>query len=106
MIAKLWSPAPQNLRFTYAELGAAVDELARGLIAAGLHAGDRLGIWSPNAAEWTLVQYATAKLGVILVNINPAYQTSELEYVLRQSGLPDADLCTGVQDLGLSGHDR
>ena len=77
---------PQNLRFTYAELGAAVDELARGLIAAGLHAGDRLGIWSPNAAEWTLVQYATAKLGVILVNINPAYQTSELEYVLRQSG--------------------
>jgi fatty-acyl-CoA synthase len=77
---------PQNLRFTYAELGAAVDELARGLIAAGLQAGDRLGIWSPNAVEWTLVQYATAKLGVILVNINPAYQTSELEYVLRQSG--------------------
>ena len=48
--------------------------------------GDRLGIWSPNCAEWTLVQYASARLGVILVNVNPAYQTSELRYVLRQSG--------------------
>ena len=68
------------------ELAAAVDELARGLIAAGLRRGDRVGIWSPNCAEWTLVQYATAKLGVILVNVNPAYRTSELEYALRQSG--------------------
>ncbi len=76
----------QQRRYTYAELGAAVDELARGLIAAGLDAGHRVGIWSPNRAEWTLVQYATAKLGVILVNINPAYRTSELEYALRQSG--------------------
>ncbi len=76
----------QGLRLTYIELGAAVDQLGRGLIAAGLAAGDRLGIWSPNRAEWTLVQYATAKLGVILVNINPAYRTSELQYVLRQSG--------------------
>jgi fatty-acyl-CoA synthase len=76
----------QQVRFTYRELGAAVDRLARGLIAAGLRRGDRLGIWSPNCAEWTLVQYATAKLGVILVNINPAYRTSELEYALRQSG--------------------
>jgi len=76
----------QGLRYTYAELGAAVDLLARGLIAAGLQPGDRLGIWSPNCAEWTLVQYATAKLGVILVNINPAYRSSELEYALRQSG--------------------
>jgi fatty-acyl-CoA synthase len=76
----------QGLRFTYAQLGAAVDELARALIAAGLAKGDRLGIWSPNCAEWTLVQYATAKLGVILVNINPAYRTSELKYALRQSG--------------------
>ncbi|HEX3833307.1 MAG TPA: AMP-binding protein [Solirubrobacteraceae bacterium] len=76
----------QNRRYTWAELNEAVDELARGLIAAGLEKGDRLGIWSPNCAEWTLVQYATAKLGVILVNINPAYRSSELEYALRQSG--------------------
>jgi fatty-acyl-CoA synthase len=76
----------QQLRYTYRQLGAAVDELARGLIAAGLQRGDRVGIWSPNCAEWTLVQYATAKLGVILVNVNPAYRTSELEYALRQSG--------------------
>jgi fatty-acyl-CoA synthase len=76
----------QDRRYTWTELNEAVDELARGLIAAGLEKGARLGIWSPNCAEWTLVQYATAKLGVILVNINPAYRTSELEYALRQSG--------------------
>ncbi len=76
----------QEVRYTYAELGAAVDELARALISAGLVKGDRLGIWSPNCAEWTLVQYASAKLGVILVNVNPAYRTSELEYALGQSG--------------------
>jgi fatty-acyl-CoA synthase len=76
----------QGLRLSYAELGAAVTQLARGLIAAGLERGDRVGIWSPNRAEWTLVQYATAKLGLILVNINPAYRTSELEYALGQSG--------------------
>jgi fatty-acyl-CoA synthase len=76
----------QDLRYTWTELNDAVDELARGLIDAGLVKGDRVGIWSPNCAEWVLVQYATAKLGVILVNINPAYRTSELEYALRQSG--------------------
>jgi fatty-acyl-CoA synthase len=76
----------QERRYTYAELNDAVDELARGLLATGIQVGDRLGLWSPNCAEWTLVQYATAKLGVILVNINPAYRTSELEYALRQSG--------------------
>jgi fatty-acyl-CoA synthase len=75
----------QKVRCTYAELGAAVDEVSRALMAAGLEKGDRLGIWSPNRAEWTLVQYATARIGVILVNINPAYQTSELEYALAQS---------------------
>jgi len=68
----------QGLRFTYAEFDAAVDRVAAGLLAAGLRRGDRLGVWSPNRAEWALVQYATAKLGVILVNINPAYRTSEL----------------------------
>ncbi|MEA2212104.1 MAG: fatty-acyl-CoA synthase [Solirubrobacteraceae bacterium] len=76
----------QGQRYSYTELGRAVDALARGLIAAGLTVGDRLGIWSPNRTEWTIVQYATAKIGVILVNINPAYRTSELEYALRQSG--------------------
>ncbi len=76
----------QGRRCTYAELGTAVDELARALMAAGLAKGDRIGIWSPNCVEWTLVQYATAKLGAILVNINPAYRTSELEYALKQSG--------------------
>jgi fatty-acyl-CoA synthase len=76
----------QGARYTYAQLGAAVDELARGLIAAGCRRGDRVGIWSPNCAEWVLVQYATAKAGLILVNINPAYRTSELQYALGQSG--------------------
>jgi fatty-acyl-CoA synthase len=76
----------QGLRYTWSELGDAVEQVARGLIAAGLVKGDRLGIWSPNCAEWTLVQYACARLGVILLNVNPAYQTSELRYVLRQSG--------------------
>ena len=76
----------QDLRYTYAELGEAVDRLARALLADGLRPGDRLGIWSPNRAEWVLVQYATAKAGIVLVNINPAYRTSELEFALRHSG--------------------
>ena len=76
----------QGLRYTYAEFNEAVDRVALGLLALGLEKGDRVGIWSPNYAEWALVQYATAKLGVILVNINPAYRTSELEYALGQSG--------------------
>src|SRR5688500_10347924 len=76
----------QDLRHTYPELGEAVDRLARALVASGLAPGDRLGIWSPNRAEWVLVQYATAKAGIALVNVNPAYRTSELEYALRQSG--------------------
>jgi fatty-acyl-CoA synthase len=76
----------QNLRYSYAEFGEAVDRLASSLLSAGLSTGDRLGVWGPNRAEWTLTQYATAKIGVILVNINPAYRTSELEYALGQSG--------------------
>ncbi len=76
----------QGLRYTYEELNAATDELARGLLAAGIERGDRVGIWAPNCAEWVLTQFATAKIGVILVNVNPAYRTSELEYALRQSG--------------------
>src|SRR4051794_34243151 len=76
----------QGVRLTYSELDAQVDRAARALLAAGLAPGDRLGIWSPNRAEWVLIQYATAKAGIILVNINPAYRTSELEYALNQSG--------------------
>src|SRR5947209_9683115 len=76
----------QGLRYTYAEFGQAVDLLAAGMLAAGIGRGDRVGVWGPNRAEWALVQYATAKLGVILVNINPAYRTGELEYALAQSG--------------------
>jgi fatty-acyl-CoA synthase len=75
----------QNLRYTYAELNESVDGLARGLLDAGIEPGDRVGMWSPNNAEWVLVQYATAKVGAILVNINPAYRTSELQFVLNQS---------------------
>jgi fatty-acyl-CoA synthase len=73
-------------RVTYAELWEATGEVARGLMALGLKPGDRVGIWSPNRHEWVLVQYAAARIGAILVNINPAYKTAELEYVLRQSG--------------------
>ncbi|MBO0768622.1 MAG: AMP-binding protein, partial [Solirubrobacterales bacterium] len=76
----------QDLRFSYAEFNAAVDALAGGMLGAGLERGDRVGIWSPNRAEWAIVQYATAKLGLILVNINPSCRTHELSYALAQSG--------------------
>jgi fatty-acyl-CoA synthase len=74
-------------RWTYTALNDDVDALARALLAAGVVTGDRVGIWAPNCAEWTLTQYATAKIGAILVNINPAYRTHELAYVLNQSGV-------------------
>ena len=74
-------------RWTWAELERDVDAVARGLIAAGLEVGDRVGMWAPNCAEWTIVQLATAKAGVILVNVNPAYRTHELAYAVNQSGL-------------------
>jgi fatty-acyl-CoA synthase len=77
----------QGIRWTYAEFGAQVDRVARACLAAGLAKGDRAGIWAPNLAEWTVVQYATAKVGVVLVNINPAYRTHELHYVLQQAGI-------------------
>ncbi|GFM17367.1 MULTISPECIES: AMP-binding protein [Mycobacteriaceae] len=73
--------------WTYSELDDEINTLARGLMAAGLAVGDRIGIWAPNCAEWVLVQFAAAKIGAILVNINPAYRTHELAYVLEQSGL-------------------
>jgi fatty-acyl-CoA synthase len=72
-------------RLTYREVDAAVDELARGLLARGIAAGDRVGIWAPNCLDWYVVQYATARIGAILVNINPSYRTHELDYVLRQA---------------------
>ncbi|WP_405745874.1 AMP-binding protein [Streptomyces sp. NBC_01525] len=77
---------PSGRRWTYAELDHDVDEVALGLLAHGIGNGDRVGIWSPNCPEWLLLQYATARIGAILVNVNPAYRTHELGYVLRQSG--------------------
>jgi fatty-acyl-CoA synthase len=74
-------------RWTYAELNAEIDQMARGLMARGIDKGDRVGIWAPNCGEWTIVQYASAKIGAILVNVNPAYRTHELAYVLNQSGV-------------------
>src|SRR5579875_4126636 len=76
----------QGIRYTYGQLREEVDRCARGLMALGIRKGDRVGIWSPNRAEWTITQFATAKIGAILVNINPAYRVTELEYALGQSG--------------------
>ncbi|HTK67260.1 MAG TPA: AMP-binding protein [Pseudonocardia sp.] len=74
-------------RWTWAELDVAADDLARGLLAAGIGKGDRVGMWAPNCAEWTITQIATAKIGAILVNVNPAYRTHEFAYVVNQSGM-------------------
>jgi fatty-acyl-CoA synthase len=74
-------------RWSYRELAAEIDAVALGLLDLGVGKGDRVGIWSPNCAEWTFVQYGTAKLGAILVNINPAYRSHELTYVLEQAGI-------------------
>lgn len=76
----------QDIRWSYSEFSERVDTLAQGLIRLGLQPGERVGIWSPNRAEWLLVQFATARVGLILVNINPAYRTSELEYALNKVG--------------------
>jgi fatty-acyl-CoA synthase len=74
-------------RWSYAELDAAVNEVALGLLRMGITKGDRVGIWAPNCGEWVLTQYATAKIGAVLVNVNPAYRAHELGYVVRQSGM-------------------
>ncbi|GAB3709581.1 AMP-binding protein [Nocardiopsis oceani] len=76
-----------GLRLTYRDFGAEVDRVALGLLDLGVAKGDRVGIWAPNRAEWVFVQYATARIGAVLVNINPAYRTHELEYVLNQAGI-------------------
>ena len=75
-----------------------MDAFAAGLVALGLQPGERIGIWSPNNAEWVVTQFATAKAGLILVNINPAYRLAELEYALNKVGLPRADHRDAVQD--------
>jgi fatty-acyl-CoA synthase len=77
----------QRYRATYRELWQQTGRAARGLMARGVQPGDRVGIWAPNRYEWVIVQYATARIGAILVNINPAYKSTELEYVLNQSGI-------------------
>ncbi|MEV3855600.1 AMP-binding protein [Streptomyces sp. NPDC050095] len=91
---------PSGRRWTYAEFGAAVEELARGLLARGVAKGDRVGIWAVNCPEWVLVQYATARIGAIMVNINPAYRAHELAYVLKQSGV-----CVLISSTGHKGTD-
>ncbi len=88
----------QNQRYSYAEFHRAVEEIARGLLALGIERGERVGIWSPNRAEWSILQYATAKIGAILVNINPAYRTSELAFVLKQSELATLVLAEGFRN--------
>ncbi|HEU4354032.1 MAG TPA: AMP-binding protein, partial [Actinomycetota bacterium] len=77
----------QGLRYTYAELHERAERVARALMALGVHAGDRVGIWSPNRAEWVITQYGAAKAGAILVNVNPAYKTQELGFILDRAGV-------------------
>jgi fatty-acyl-CoA synthase len=77
----------QDIRWNYQELVERVDRCASGLLAAGIAKGDRIGLWAPNCAEWTVVQYATASVGAIQVNVNPAYRAHELSYALRQAGV-------------------
>lgn len=76
----------QSLRWTWAQLDSAVDQVASGLLRLGVEKGDRVGIWAPNCAEWTVIQFATARIGAILVTINPAYRVSEVEYALNKVG--------------------
>ena len=91
----------QGIRLSYAELDAASDRLACALLALGVEQGDRIGIWAPNCAEWVLTQFATARIGAVLVNINPAYRTTELRYALAQSGCRALIAAARVQVVGL-----
>ena len=95
----------QEIRWSYGEFRDRVEALAAGLLGLGLLPGDRLGIWSPNNAEWVLTQFASAKAGLILVNINPAYRLHELDYVAEQGRLPRADPGVILQDQRLHRHD-
>src|SRR6516225_11834356 len=96
-------PWPTGRRWTYAELHYDVLALARGLLRLGIGKGDRVGIWAPNCPEWTILQYATAEIGAILVPINPAYRTGELGYVINQAGIRLVDGRPVVQDVRLRG---
>ncbi len=87
----------QDIRWSYTDLKHQIDALAAGLLAAGLAPGDRIGIWSPNNAEWVITQFATAKAGLILVNINPAYRVSELEYALKKTACKALILATAFK---------
>ncbi|MEA2456955.1 MAG: fatty-acyl-CoA synthase [Thermoleophilaceae bacterium] len=87
----------QDIRWTYSQLAEEVDRCARALLARGVAKGDRVGMWSPNCAEWVVVQLATAKIGAILVNVNPSYRAHELEYALTQSGCSHLILAPGFK---------
>jgi len=76
----------QRVRWTYRELEGHVNDLAAGLLRTGLRPGDRIGIWAPNCVEWTVTQYATAKIGLVLVNLNSAYRAAEIKYALTKVG--------------------
>src|ERR1700756_281807 len=93
----------QGYRATYGQLWERAGEAARGLMARGVERGDRVGIWAPNRYEWVIVQYATARIGAILVNINPAYRTAELEYALNQSGISFLVLARGFRTSDYAG---
>ncbi|MDQ0866356.1 AMP-binding protein [Arthrobacter globiformis] len=80
-------PGADARRWSYTKLNDDVDRLARALLALGVAKGERVGIWSPNCAEWTILQYATAKIGAVLVNVNPSYRSHELEFVVKQNGM-------------------
>src|SRR4051812_4777231 len=77
----------QNVRYSYRGLHAEVERAARGLLSLGIERGDRVGVWSPNCAEWLIAQYALAKVGAILVTVNPSFGLRELEHVLSQAGV-------------------
>src|SRR4051812_22406470 len=87
----------QNFRATYRELWELVERAAKGLLARGVKTGGRVGVWAPNRFEWVVLQYATARLGAVLVNINPAYKATELEYALNKSGVSLLCLARGFR---------
>src|SRR3954467_11599826 len=87
----------QGVRWTYRELGERVDSFAAGLLALGFQPGERVAIWAPNCAEWVVTQFATAKAGLILVNINPAYRLTELEYALNKVGVAGIVIATAFR---------